>query len=135
MVSETQHTVWRKNIQSNFGAAVKAISEGDKDKAQLIASMNDAMSRVLLGERIAQLAMSLNDNSEIISEMHDRDIRGRHVVERLIRTIRKDDPDKETEIAMAEDWAEGTFHGIFGLEGAELIPEEAPKSEPDDEKS
>lgn len=106
MVTETQQSQWRKDIANNIGKALE--EEGWQAEVALEAAK--ITSQVVLAERIGQLAFSLDHNSQVVSDQADDLLRGRDIVERLIRDIENED-DIGMSKAMAEDWAEGLISG------------------------
>lgn len=108
MVGESQHTAWRKNIMENLKKAIQA--GDDSVRREIALAMIDATSKVMIAERIGQLAWALNRNDEVIAELHDRITTGEQIGERLVTALQAADErgdlseGVELSLTMLEDW-------------------------------
>lgn len=108
MVGESQHTAWRKDIMNNLKKAMEA--GDDSVRREIALAMIDATSKVMIAERIGQLAWALNRNDEVISELHDRITTGEQIAERLVAALQLMDEKGELSegavaaLTMIEDW-------------------------------
>ena len=107
MVSESQHTAWRKNIMDNLAKAMEAGDDGVRREVALAAVQ--ATATVMIAERIGQLVWAISQTDEVLAESHDRVTTGEQVMDRLVKALQNADEETLPEgitlaLTMAEDW-------------------------------
>jgi hypothetical protein len=115
VVNEAQHRRWRDDIRANIDKANKAAGESSGGRFSVALTAIEVTSRVILAERISELAQAILHNDETVSRLHDANLEAETILDGLASHNFDIEPSLEMVMglqAQAESWI--AAHGSIG---------------------